>query len=66
MKTDYAAARVHRRNANRHYDEADRFRQLNLPLAAQAAMEAGRWEDRIAELLSDATPDDEEGTRHVH
>jgi len=66
MPTDYAAARVHRRNANRHYDAADRFRQLNLPLAAKAATEAGRWEDRIAELLSDSTPRDQEGTRHVH
>lgn len=65
MKTDYDAARIHRRQANDHYDAADRFRQLNLPLAEKAARDAGRWEDRIAELLSDSTPD-EEGNRHVH
>lgn len=49
--TDPIAARIHRRNAERHYVAAERLRKLGLVEGERAARKAARDEDEIAEIL---------------
>jgi len=49
---DYVAAAHHRRAAERHYVNAEKFRRLGLVKSQAAAKQAARDEDHIAELLS--------------
>ena len=48
---DPVAARVHRRNAERHYEAAERLRRLGRVEGEQAARELAQREDSIADKL---------------
>jgi hypothetical protein len=48
---DPKAAAIHRAQAERHYQAAERFRKLGLAESERAARAAARWEDETAELL---------------
>jgi hypothetical protein len=48
---DPQAAAVYRREAERHYEAADRFRRLGLREAEQAALAAARQADDLADKL---------------
>lgn len=48
---DHAGAQVHRRNAERQYEAADRFMAAGMDDAAEAATAAGKQEDALADML---------------
>jgi hypothetical protein len=50
-RTDPVAARVHRAQAEKHYQAAERFRRLGMFHSEREALAAARWEDSTAELL---------------
>lgn len=56
FEPDYVAARIHRRNAERHYTAAERARKHGLVEGEAAALRCGRQEDHIADLLEGIEP----------
>lgn len=50
--TDHVAAQVHRRNAERHYEAAERFRKISLTDAQKAAQACAEQEDALADQLA--------------
>lgn len=57
IERDMAAARVHRRKAEEHYQAAERFRQQGLTKASASALLHARQQDDLADLLEGVEPD---------
>lgn len=51
QENDPVAARVHRRNAERHYEAAERLRKGNMPEGEKAALLCAEQEDAMADKL---------------
>lgn len=64
LEPDYDAARVHRRNAELHYEASERARALDLNHLAAAALELAKREDAIADALSNPTTATEGDSTH--